>query len=186
MSALEKLSPQAYLEAERRATLKHEFCNGEVFAMTGASPAHNLVVMNIGAALHGQLKRRPCRVYPSDLRVQVADGYVYPDLTVVCGTPEFADGDNLCNPTLICEVLSPTTQDYDLGGKFARYRQLQSLREYLVVAQDRISVMRFSRQDRHQWLLTEITDAQGTLDLPAIGCQLAIADVYEKVFDIPE
>jgi Uma2 family endonuclease len=185
MSALEKLTPQAYLEQERRSALKHELCNGEVFAMTGASPEHNLVVMNIGAALHGQLRRRPCRVYPSDLRVQVADGYVYPDITVVCGKPEFAEGDNLRNPTLICEVLSRTTEDYDLGGKFARYRQLDSLREYLVAAQDRIALMLYSRQDDHRWLLTDITDPHTTLELVGIGCHLAVTDVYEKVFEVP-
>lgn len=183
MSALEKLSPQAYLEQERRSPRKHEFCNGEVFAMTGASPGHNLLVMNIGAALHGQLKRRPCRVYPSDLRVQLADGYVYPDLTVVCGEPDFAEGDNLRNPTLICEVLSPSTEDYDRGGKFARYRQLDSLRDYLVVAQDRVALMLYSRQADHRWLLTDLNDPRGTLDLPGIGCRLAVADVYAKLFE---
>jgi Uma2 family endonuclease len=115
MSALEKLSPQAYLERERLSAIKHEYTQGEVFAMTGASPEHNLIVMNIGASLHGQLKQRPCRVYSSDQRLQLNDGYVYPDITVVCGKPEFVDGDNLRNPTLIVEVLSPSTADYDLG-----------------------------------------------------------------------
>ncbi|WP_295386286.1 Uma2 family endonuclease [uncultured Thiodictyon sp.] len=183
MSALAKLSPQAYLEQERQSALKHEYCNGEAFAMAGASPAHNPIMMNIGAALHVQLKRRPCRVYPSDLRILLADGHVYPDLTVVCGAPEFAEGDNLRNPTLICEVLSQSTADYDMGGEFARYRQLPSLRDYLVVAQDRMALMLYSRQDDRRWLLTDITDPQTTLELPGIGCALEVADVYDKVFE---
>ena len=183
MSALEKLSPQAYLERERLSAIKHEYTQGEVFAMTGASPEHNLIVMNIGASLHGQLKQRPCRVYSSDQRLQLNDGYVYPDITVVCGKPEFVDGDNLRNPTLIVEVLSPSTADYDLGGKFARYRLLNSLRNYLVVAQDRMALMLYSRQDDHRWLLADITDPAAVLDLPGIGCRLAVADVYDKVFE---
>ena len=176
-----KLSPQDYLEQERRSPIKHEYCHGEVFAMTGASPEHNLITMNIGAALHAQLKQRPCRVYSSDLRVEVADGYVYPDVTVVCGTPDLADGDNLRNPTLIVEVLSPSTADYDLGGTFARYRRLASLLDYLVVAQARTAVMLYSRQDDHRWLLTDVDDPQATLELPSIGCRLAVAEVYDKV-----
>lgn len=183
MSAVPKLTPQAYLEQERLAKSKSEYINGEIFAMSSASPAHNLIVMNIGAALHSQLKKRPCRVYPSDLRVQVADGYVYPDVTVVCGQPEFSEGDNLRNPTLIVEVLSPTTADYDLGGKFARYRQLPSLREYVLVAQDKTHLMHYARQDENHWLLTEITDPQAVLKLPGIQCSLAVAEVYEKVFE---
>lgn len=181
MTAVQRLSPEDYLEQERRSPIKHDYSRGEVFATTGASPEHNLIVMNIGAALHAQLKQRPCRVYPSDLRVQIADGYVYPDVTVVCGVPEFADGDNLRNPTLIVEVLSPATADYDLGGKFARYRQLSSLRDYLVVAQDQIALMLYSRQDDHRWLLTDTNDPKAILELPGIGCRLVVTDVYEKV-----
>jgi Uma2 family endonuclease len=183
MSAVPKLTPQAYLEQERLTEGKNEYIDGEIFAMSGASPAHNLIVMNIGAALHGQLKKRPCRVYPSDLRVQVADGYVYPDVTVVCGRPEFTEGDNLRNPALLVEVLSPSTEDYDLGGKFARYRQLSSLRDYVLVAQDKTHLMHYSRQDATHWLLTEITDPQAVLELPGIQCNLAVAEVYEKVFE---
>lgn len=182
MSALPKLSPQAYLEQERRSEAKNEYIAGEVFAMSGGSPAHNLICMNIGASLHGQLKQRPCRVYTSDQRVEVADGYVYPDVSIVCGDPVFSDDDNLRNPTVLVEVLSPSTADYDAGGKFARYRLLESLREYLMVAQDRYHLVHYVRQADNRWLLTEYTDASTTLELHGIGCTLAVADVYDKVF----
>ena len=182
MSAVLKLTSQAYLEQERLSDTKHEFCNGEIFAMSGASAAHNLITMNIGASLHGQLRKRPCRVYPSDMRVQLFDGYVYPDVTVVCGKPEFFDTDNLRNPTVVVEVLSPSTADYDAGGKFARYRQLDSLQEYLLVAQDRAHVQHYVRQAQNRWLLSEYRDA-AEFELPSIECRLSLAEIYEKVFE---
>jgi len=183
MSAVSKFSPQDYLLMDRLAESKSEYINGEIFAMSGASPAHNLVVGNLIRELGNQLKKRPCRVYPSDLRVQVTDGYVYPDVSVVCGQPEFSDKDNLRNPSLIVEVLSPTTADYDLGGKFARYRQLPSLRDYLLVAQDKVHLMHYARRDENHWLLTELSDLQAVLELPGIQCSLAVREVYEKVFE---
>lgn len=183
MSAVMKLDPQTYLEHERASEEKHEYVAGEVFAMSGASPAHNLIVMNIGATLHSQMRKRPCRVYPSDLRVQLADAYVYPDVTVVCGKPEFSEGDNLLNPNLIIEVLSPSTADYDAGGKFARYRQLVSLQDYVLVAQDKHSVVHYCRQDENHWLLTELNHVQDVIELEHLQCQLSLEDIYEKVFE---
>jgi len=183
MSALPKITRQQYLEQERLAETKSEFVDGEVFAMTGASPAHNLITGNIIRELGNQLKKRPCRVYSSDQRVQLANAYVYPDITVVCGRPEFHDTDNLLNPTLIVEVLSPSTADYDQGGKFARYRQLPSLQEYLLVSQDRIQVTHYHRQDSNHWLLTELKDVETLLELPGVECRLALSEVYDKVFD---
>ena len=121
MSAIPKRSGQTYLEQERLSDTKHEFCNGEIFAMSGASVAHNSIVANLIAGLHGELKKRPCKVYPSDMRVQLRDGSVYPDVSVVCGKPEFYDKDNLTNPAVIIEVLSPSTADYDAAGKYADY-----------------------------------------------------------------
>ncbi|CAK0755660.1 putative restriction endonuclease domain-containing protein [Gammaproteobacteria bacterium] len=183
MSALPKLTPEAYLEYERQSPEKSEYINGETFAMSGASPAHNLIVLNIGAELRNQMKRRPCRVYSSDLRVRVLDGYVYPDLTVVCRRPEFVDRDNLVNPLLIVEVLSPHTADYDQGGKFARYRQIASLREYLLVAQDRCAITQYQWQDQNHWLLTEISTAEAVIHLASIECSLALPEIYDKVFE---
>lgn len=183
MSTLPKLSAIDYLSQERLSDTKHEFIAGEIFAMAGASAAHNLIVSNLIRELGNQTKKRPCRVYPSDLRVQVVDGYVYPDVTMVCGKPEFIEQDNLVNPSLIIEVLSPTTEDYDFGGKFARYRQLESLQDYILVAQDKVMVTHYTRQDKNHWLLTEFTDRQATVSLSNLQCDLLLDDVYDKVFE---
>lgn len=183
MSAVMKTTAQAYLERERLAETKSEFIDGEVFAMSGGSPAHNLIAVNIAAELRGLLKKRPCRVYSSDQRVQVDGSFVYPDVTVVCGQPQFVDQDNLANPTLIVEVLSPSTGDYDQGGKFARYRGLASLRDYLLVAQDRVALMHYHRQDSNHWLLTEVTAVEAVLELPGVEVGLTVAEIYDKVFE---
>ncbi|SEH06205.1 Uma2 family endonuclease [Candidatus Venteria ishoeyi] len=176
-----KTDPQSYLKQERLSKEKHEFINHEIFAMSGASATHNLIVLNIGAELRSQLKQGPCLTYPSDLRVQVADNYVYPDISVVCEKPEFIDQDNLLNPQIIIEVLSPSTADYDRGGKFALYRQLGSLQEYLLVAQDRPYIEHYVRQDTHSWLLNEYQGLETILTLPSLQCQLALNEVYAKV-----
>jgi len=182
MSAVLRLSPQTYLEQERLSETKHEFCNGEVFAMSGASYAHNVITANIIRELGNQLKQRPCRVLPSDMRVRVEDGFVYPDVSVVCGKPEFYDKDNLCNPSVIVEVLSPSTADYDANGKFARYRQLASLQEYLLVAQDRPHLLHYVRQAENRWLLSEYRGAV-EFELPNIGCRLDLTEVYANVLE---
>jgi Uma2 family endonuclease len=182
MSALPKLSAQAYLEQERLSDTKHEFYNGEIFAMSGASFAHNTIVANLVAGLHSKFKNRPCRVLPSDQRVQLDDGYVYPDVSVVCGKPEFFDKDNLTNPIVIIEVLSPSTEDYDAGGKFARYRQLSSLQEYILVAQDRAHVMHYVKQAEYHWTLREYFAAD-EFELPNLECRLDLAEIYAKVFE---
>jgi Uma2 family endonuclease len=174
-----------YLAAERTGKTKHEYLAGQVYAMAGASERHNLVAMNTGASLHAQLRRRSCNVYPSDMRVKTrAMGlYTYPDLSVVCGTPQFEDErrDTLLNPTLIVEVLSPTTENYDRGRKFQHYRTMPSLVEYVIIAQDVMHVEHYARQPDGRWLLTEADGAAGAIQLAAIGCELALADVYEKV-----
>lgn len=183
MSAIPKLTPQDYLVQERIAETKSEYIAGEIFAMAGGSPAHNLISANAMRELGNRLKQRPCRVYSSDQRVAVADAYVYPDVSVVCGQPEFSDDDNLVNPTLIVEVLSKSTEDYDLGGKFARYRQVATLSEYLTIAQDRVEVLLHQRQAEGRWLLSEITRADALIELPGVGCQLSVAELYHQVFD---
>lgn len=144
------LTPEEYLVIERKAEYKSEYFNGEMFAMSGVSPSHVLIVSNIVAELRGQLKQKPCNVYSSDLRVRVSPTglYTYPDVVVVCGQPQLADEqkDTLLNPTLIVEVLSDSTQDYDRGRKFEHYRSLSSFTEYLLIAQDRCHVEHFVRQ----------------------------------------
>jgi len=187
MSAAPKpfLSPQEYLAREREAETKSEYYDGETFAMAGGSEEHSLIAVNVAGALNFQLADRPCKVYNSDMRVRVEeDGpYAYPDVSVVCGEAEFADEerDNLLNPTVIVEVLSPTTEAWDRGGKFERYQQRASLQEYVLIAQDRPRVERYARQGEEEWLLTVTTGLAGRVSLSSIECELRLAEVYRKV-----
>ena len=179
------LTPEEYLEQERRAERKSEYLQGEVFAMAGASRRHGLIVANLIAELRQQLKEKPCEVYPSDVRLRVtaAGLYTYPDVMVVCGDIQFADDqkDTLLNPVLLIEVLSESTRDYDLGVKFQYYRTLPSLMEYLTVAQDEPLVGHYRRQPEDRWLLVETRDLSQTIQLPSISCSLAMAEIYDKV-----
>jgi Uma2 family endonuclease len=179
------LTPEQYLDLERAAAYKSEYFRGEVFAMAGASQTHVLLVSNIVATLHGQVRRRPCNVYATDLRVKVqASGlYTYPDVVVVCDPLQFDDHhqDTLLNPTLIVEVLSELTQDYDRGGKFTQYRKIPLFAEYVLVAQDECHVEHFVKQADGGWLLAETNQLDAVLTLPSIACTLALSDIYEKV-----
>ena len=187
------VTPEAYLAIERQAECKSEYFNGEMFAMAGASPHHVLIVTNVASELRWQLKKRPCTVYSTDLRVKVSTTglYIYPDVTVVCGQPQFDDfdklnpadehQDTLLNPTLIVEVLSQSTKDYDRGEKFEQYRTLESLREYILIAQNRCHVEQFVRQPDNRWLLSESNQLEDIIELSSIGCHLALTEAYDKV-----
>jgi Uma2 family endonuclease len=179
------VTPEAYLELERKADYKSEYLNGEIYAMGGASPRHVLIVTNVVAELRNQLKSRPCTVYSTDLRVRVSPNglYTYPDVVVVCDTPQFSDQrrDTLTNPTLIVEVLSQSTKDYDRGEKFEPYRTLDSLKEYVLIAQNKHHVEHFVRQPDATWLLSETNRLADTVELIAIGCQLKLTEVYDKI-----
>lgn len=175
-----------YLLMERSATYKSEFCNGQIFAMTGASRQHNLISVNIASELRAQLKNRRCEAYLADMRVKAAaaHSYHYPDVAVVCGTPEFEDShvDTLLNPTVLIEVLSPSTESYDRGGKFMNYRKIASLRDYLLVTQHQASIEHYVRQ-ADGWLLTEAVGLNAVITLDSIGCVLSLREIYDKVLD---
>lgn len=184
------ITPAQYLDLERASPTRNEYCNGLITAMAGASRRHNLVATNLCREISTQLRDRPCEAYIGDMRVCIAATglYTYPDFVVICGEPVFQDGeqDTLLNPTTIIEVLSPTTEAYDRGRKFAHYRRLESLREYVLVAQDRAFAERYTRQGE-DWVLSEITGPDGCLRLVSIGCEVALRDVYAKVrFDEDE
>ena len=187
MSTLPKtyLTPEQYLEIERAAEYKSEYYQGEMFAMAGGNWSHALIVGNVLAALHAQLRSSPCETYHCNMRVHVnATGlYTYPDVLVVCQKPQFLDGqrDTLLNPTLISEVLSPSTEAYDRGRKFENYRSVESLAEYLLVASDRMHADLYTRRQDGGWLLTSADGPAGTLSLASVNCQIALADIYEKV-----
>jgi Uma2 family endonuclease len=179
------LSPRQYLAIERAAEERSEYLDGEMVAMTGGSRNHGLIVGNLVRELGSQLRDRPCEVYPSDLRVQVSQTglYTYPDVVVVYGEPRFEDEqlDTLLNPTVILEVLSPTTESYDRGRKFEHYRTLGSLAEYLLVSQAQPRVERFLRHGDGLWLFGDAAGLEAALTLPSIGCELKLAEVYAKV-----
>ena len=182
-------SPQEYLELERQAEYKSEYVNGEIFAMSGTSEEHNLIVVNVAAALHTQFRGRPCKVYASDMRLKVSPTglYTYPDVVAVCEEAQFEDNqlDTLLNPTLLIEVLSNSTEAYDRGEKAEHYRRLPSLAEYLLISQDKPHLEHYRRQADGRWLLSEASRLHAVISLPAIDCTLRLAAVYDRVFSEP-
>jgi Uma2 family endonuclease len=184
-----EVTPEEYLARERVAETRSEYIAGRIHAMTGASRRHNVIAGNVFAQLHAQFRGRPCEVFVSDMRVKVsATGtYAYPDVVALCGAPELEDAyvDTLLNPAVIFEVLSESTERYDRGQKFAQYRRLGSLREYVLVSQDRVLVEHFARQG-DVWVLTEFDDLDDSLPLPSLDAALPLADVYERVAPFAE
>jgi Uma2 family endonuclease len=186
--SLQRYTPEEYLALERKAEYKSEYINGFIVAMAGASEEHILIVTNVVGELRARLKGQPCRTYSNDMRVRVsATGvYTYPDVVVVCGERHFDDTrkDTLLNPTLIVEVLSESTEAYDRGDKFAHYLRLESLQEYVMIAQDKARVERYLRQEG-DWRFTVIDDLDGTLSLASVGCELPLREICDLV-DFPD
>ncbi len=183
--AISYISEEAYLELESASETKNEYFNGEIFAMAGASRRHNLIVANVIISLGSQLKNKPCRVYPSDMRLKIEKTGLntYPDVMVVCDEEEFTNEkqDTLLNPDVIIEVLSDSTEKYDRGEKFKQYRQLESLKEYVMISQNYRSIEKFFRDKNGQWILTEADEQNPFIVLESSGCRLEISDVYDKV-----
>jgi len=183
-TSIPRFTPEQYLALERKADFKSEFCNGFIIAMAGASREHNVIAGNLHGEIRSQLKERPCEVYISDMRVRVSPAglFTYPDVVAVCGEARFLDdkGDTLLNPTMIVEVLSTSTESYDRGDKFMHYRRLESLREYVVVAQEKVLVERFTRQG-DEWLLTEFRKLDETLRLASIDCAVPLREIYARI-----
>lgn len=190
MSTAEKrrLTPAEYLAIEVASEERHEFYDGEMFAMGGGSYWHNLVKDNLARGLGNRLASRGCTVLTSDQRVKVdATGlYTYPDVVVFCGKPTFEDRVHYSaiNPLVLAEVLSDSTEKYDRGVKFGHYRQLPSVQEYLVLAQDRVSVERYRRQtagDPSSWVLIAVTDPAGIIEFESLGISVPVAEIYAGV-----
>ena len=187
MSALpqKKLSPQDYLAIERAAEFKSEFFDGEMFAMAGTSKEHSTITVNLTGEFHTALRGKVCQPFSSDLRVKVsANGlYTYPDLTIVCGPVDTEDekADVLLNPTLIIEVLSPGTERYDRGKKFDLYRELDSLKEYVLVSQDQYRVEQFLRGSGAEWGYRVAFKEDDIVEFPSVGCSIPLKDIYARV-----
>lgn len=179
------VTPEEYLAFEREAEYKNEYLNGEIRAMTGASREHNLITTNLVRDLSLKLRGHPCEVYPSHMRVRIpsVNVYTYPDVVVVCGEPKFEDGhlDTLLNPTLVVEVLSKSTMRYDRTTKSDYYRTLESLAEYLLVAQGEYAVEQYERQADGRWILKEARGLDSVVELRSVGCVLPLSEVYERV-----
>ena len=183
-AALNHYTPEEYLALERNAEFKSEYLDGRIVAMTGATIPHATIAGNVHAQLHQRLRGGPCSAFISDMRVQVGGGrrYTYPDVVAVCGEPQLMDRmlDTLMNPALIVEVLSPSTEAYDRGEKFLHYRTIESLQEYVLVAQDRVLVERFVRSGEF-WTLSTLVDLEDSLELTSVGCAMPLREIYEKV-----
>jgi Uma2 family endonuclease len=180
-----RYTPEEYLELERAAEYKSEYINGEIYAMTGGTIEHNQITVNIVNALGNQFLGRPCRVFTGDVRIQVATArmYTYPDVAALCGPVELADErrDTILNPTTIFEVLSPSTEAYDRGYKFAYYRRLESLTDYVLVAQDRVWVEHHGLRNGIWQLVTEASDLEDSIHLPSLDCTLSLTQIYRNI-----
>ncbi|HEV2946480.1 MAG TPA: Uma2 family endonuclease [Gemmataceae bacterium] len=183
------LSPQEYLAQERQADFKSEYFRGEVFAMAGATYEHTLIKDNLAREAGNRLKGSPCRVLTSDMRVKVSTTglYTYPDIAIVCDKPQFEDDvfDTLLNPRAIVEILSDSTEKYDRGAKFGHYRQIPGLQEYVLVAQDRALVERFTRQADDSWVLTVFEGLSQTFGFASVPARIPLTEIYSGV-EFPE
>jgi Uma2 family endonuclease len=189
MSALPKIShytPQEYLRLEREADYKSEYFQGEIFAMAGASFNHNIVNENCSVLIGSFLRKKPCQSFSRDMKLHIPVNtlYTYPDLMIVCGDKKFVDGekDVIMNPVIIIEILSPSTEAYDRGSKFALYRSIPSLREYVMISSTSISaeVMR-KESDLGLWFLaSEANTLEGSILIKNIDLELSLSDIYEE------
>lgn len=178
-------SEQDYLTLDQASDIKYEYAAGEVFAMSGATRVHNLIVSNVHLSLGNQLLDRPCEIYMADMRVQVraSGSYRYPDICIVCDPPEFADTqpESLLNPTVLIEVISDSSAVTDRIQKLDEYRRIPSLQEYLLISQDRPRIERYQRQDDLNWLYTDLQGLDQQLDLPSLNGVLQLSDVYRRI-----
>jgi Uma2 family endonuclease len=186
MSALPKkhYTLEEYFAIESTREERHEYIHGEVFAMAGASENHNQINFNLSGVFYNLLRSRPCRAFIGDMRVKISSlDYTYPDFVVVCSTPQFLRKplDTLLNPTLIVEIMSPTTADYDRGEKFQRYRQIPSLMEYVLVSQKSIHIEHHILENDGSWRLRDWRGADTSITFPSIDCQIRLGDLYERI-----
>lgn len=179
------ISPEQYLEMERASEVKHEYFKGEVYAMSGASIRHNDIVYNINGIIIPFLKGKNCKIYGSDLRIHIPENtlYTYPDFSIVYGKPETTDlyTDNVTNPSVIIEVLSKSTMDYDRGTKFFLYRSIKTLNEYILIDSNSVCVELYKRQADNSWQFTEYKNLADSFHISTIDLTLSLKDVYDDV-----
>ena len=179
------VSPEDYLIMERASQEKHEYFKGEVFAVSGASWEHNIIAKNISTIILSFLKGSPCDMFGSDLRIHIPENtlYTYPDFSIICGKPEVTDKekDTAVKPSVIIEILSKSTKDYDRGSKFMLYRSIKTLKEYITIDSLSFSVEIYTRQENNTWLLSEFKQLSDSFVISTISLILQLKDVYEDV-----
>ena len=180
--ANQKISIEEYLAFERGSQEKHEYYNGEVFAMSGAGRRHNIIFSNLFGELLINLKGKPCKPFGSDMRLHIPQNtlFTYPDISIYCGElNEDLDNDNAINPTVLIEILSPSTRDYDRGGKFKLYREIPSLKEYVMVDTEAILVEAFRINASGHWELEEFKSPDQLLPITSLSISIALKDIYQ-------
>ena len=184
-SAQPRLSPTEYLAIDRAAETRHEYVDGLMVAMSGGTANHSFLIQAMGRELAIALRERPCNVSVATLRLQVASGsaYLYPDAMVICGPLQFAEGqkDMIVNPTVVVEVLSGSTERWDRKGKFAKYRLVPTLREYILVSQDEMCIEWYTRRDNGDWVYNAATGPEAVCHLESLNIDLPLAEVYRKI-----
>ena len=181
-----QMSPKDFLDWERKQEYKHEYAGGQIFAMAGASINHNLILKNLIVTAGSFLKNKPCDIFPSDLRVAVKskDSFFYPDATIICGDPEFDDSqmkDTIKNPSVIFEILSPSTEDYDIGKKFFFYMQMESLKQYITVDSRNTHLRIANKMEDGTWKFSELMEKNDLLFIDSIGLSIPLMDIYSGI-----
>jgi Uma2 family endonuclease len=178
------VSVQEYLQQERMATEKHEYYQGEIFAMSGASLNHNSIQINVAEQLKSKLRDKDCKPFGRDLRIHIPSNtlYTYPDFSVICGEINLTgtgDVDTATNPTVIIEILSKSTRDYDRGSKFTMYRDIKTLKEYILIDSLSVSIEMFDNNENGIWQLHEYKTITDTLVSKALNLHLLLSNIYE-------
>ncbi|MBC8044627.1 MAG: Uma2 family endonuclease [Rhizobacter sp.] len=178
-----KMTAAEYLEFERASEVKHEFHDGEIFLMAGASRNHDVVTVNLQSELRQFFKGKPCRPHSDDIKISVGQNgkYLYPDISVICNEAAFIEPDVANDATVIIEVLSESTEAYNRGKKFQFYQSLPSLKEYVLVAQDEMKAEVFRKGNGGKWEYELIAEAVSLLKLPSIGFEIALSEIYDGV-----
>ncbi len=178
-----KFTDEEYLQIEKDSPTKNEYFRGEIFAMAGASPRHNVIFSNLFVAIGIQLKGKLCRPYGSDLRIHIPENtlYTYPDISIICGEiiPAKTDADTAVQPTVLIEILSPSTKNYDRGGKFILYRDIPTLREFIVIDSESISVEAFRINKSGHWELEDYRSMEDILTIPIVDVSISLRELYE-------
>ena len=179
------LSVEEYFDLEQSSEIRNEYLHGELFAMVGGTPNHNRITLNLAGRLNARFGGGPCEAFASDLRVEIAENrqYAYPDVVVVCGGFELAEGrtDTITNPKVIFEVLSESTKDYDRGSKFAAYRKGKTLTDYLLVDQNGAHVEYFAKEGDGSWRLREYFSKDDAIRIESVGATLKMVEIYDRV-----